>query len=396
MILIDDIKYIYENELIPLCTKIKNDYSEGAEPTDDDLLNLAKILNKMISTDKGELFCSNVYFTRNTDKMIFGIKVDPFISDQDIISILLDQGEVQFKRYALEIDSKVLDNDITGEQLAAYIVEEIYSIMDTESTERVKDIIAELIAEKDTDIKLRNSINYSQIIKFAFKQILSNVASLIYKDEDAIGMLKVPNQLDIKDTLIHCKENLCLNLHGISEPETMPNLGILQWALMVYEDIKLNIRYAQRTLMDARVYAGSILDIKCIDDTLKSLERAFNEVISEAANLEDNYLSELSLFKSLKTQGLKSIEADLYEYKLQAKNCVEQEEALFIIRQINTRIGIIEDYLASEDISQQEKNKWTAIDMEYRELRQELAKKKLSMRKNVGYYVDYDALDKIE
>ena len=268
--------------------------------------------------------------------------------------------------------------------------------MDPQNIERVKDLIAELIAKNDDSIKIRNSINYSQIIIFAFKHILSNVASLIYKDEDAIGMLNIPNQLEIKDTLMNCRENLCLNLQGILEPESMPSLGILQWALMVYDDIKLNIRSAQKTLMDARMATGSVLEIKCIDDTLKSLERAFNEVITEATNLEDNYLSELSLFKSLKTQGLKSIEADLYEYKLQAKNCVEQEEALFIIRQINTRIGIIEDYLASDDISPQEKNKWIAIDMEYRDLRQELAKKKLSMRKNVGYYVDYDAIDKIE
>ena len=397
MILVDDIKYIYDSELVPICIKIKNDYSDGNLPIESDLLNLAKVLNKVTVTENGDnLYCSNIYFTRNTDKMMFGVRVDPLITDQDMIAILLDQDTVSFKRYELEIDSKALDNDITGDQLAAYIIEEVYSIMSTESIERVKNIIAELVAEKDGDIQIRNSINYSQIIIFAFKQILNNSSSLLYKDEDAIGMLSMPNKLDIKDTLRNCRENLCLCLNGISEPEIAPNLGVLQWALMVYEDIKMNIRNARRTLMDAQVFAGSILDRKNIDLTLKSIERAFNEVLNEAANLEDNYLSELSLFKSLKTQGLKSIEADLYEYKLQAKNCVEQEEALFIIRQINTRIGIIEDYLASEDISDSERNKWTAVDMEYRELRQELAKRKLSMRKNVGYFVDYDKLDQYE
>ena len=34
--------------------------------------------------------------------------------------------------------------------------------------------------------------------------------------------------------------------------------------------------------------------------------------------------------------------------------------------------------------------------MEYRALREELVKKKLSMRKNIGYYVDYDKIDQIE
>ena len=398
MILIDDIAYIYNNEMVPVCTKIDNDYSNGNFPAEDDLISLTKILNKIIVTDNGEpICCSNVCFTKNTDKMLFGIKVDPTITDAEIVTILLDQdGVTQFKRYELEIDSKLLDQGITGEQLAAYIVEEVYSIMSSEAIVDVKNAIAEYIANKDGDICLRNSINYSQIIIFAFKQLLNNFASFLHKDDDAVGMLKMPNMLNIKDSLKECRETLCLSLYGFVDPESAPNLGTLEWAFMIYDDIKLNIRMARRNLMDAQAFTGSALELKVIDFTLKSIERAFNEVLSEAAKIEDNYLSELSLFKSLKNQGLKSIEADLYEYKLQAKNCVEQEEALFIIRQINTRIGIIEDYLANEDLSDSEKNKWTAIDMEYRELRQELAKKKLSMRKNVGYFVDYDKLDQYD
>lgn len=392
MILIDDIKYIYENELIPLCIKIKESYDNDSNVTEEELDELKKIVNKCVPG----ITCSGIIYTNNTDHVLFGVKVNPIIPAELMIKFLLDVNENRYINvYNMELDSKLI-YALTGEQIAAYIIEEVYSIMDKSAVETVKDYLAELIALKDGDIHLRNSINYTDILTFAFKSVLTNVASLLYKDREAIGMLEVPNQLEIKDTLYSCIENLNLNVYENDGNETAPNLGVLQWALMVYEDIKLNIKYARTTLNDALMTTGSVLEKRLITDTLKSLQRAFDEVLTESARLEDNYLQELSLFRSLKAQGLKSIEADLYEFKLQAKNCVEQEEALFIIRQINTRIGIIEDYIATENLSEAEKAKWTAVDMEYRELRQELAKKKLSMRKNIGYYVDYDKLDQIE
>ena len=173
-------------------------------------------------------------------------------------------------------------------------------------------------------------------------------------------------------------------------------MGCLEWALMIYDDIQTNIRYAEEILNTAKIGTASQLEINEINLTLKCLRRAYNEVINEAAILEDKVVNEISIFKSLKKSGLKSIENDLYEFKMQVKTCVEQEEALFILKQINTRIGILDDYLQTEDLSEDERNKWSAIDVEYRALREELVKKKLSMRKNIGYYVDYDKIDQIE
>ena len=390
MILIDQIKYIYENELIPVCDNILNEYSKGDIAGVNALMpSLSDIINKCIPFSK----CSSVIFTLNTDKVLFGIRVNPFISNESMIKIILDAGEVSYDLYEMEIDSKLLDN-ISSEEIAAYIIEEICSVLNPAATERVKDIIADLIAEKDGCVKFRESIYYTNIIEFAFKTTLNNVASLLYKNKEAIGMLEIPNGLNLAEILIFTRENLSKSPYGIDEPETAPNLGVLQWALMIYDDVKINMQFAKRVLNDALLSTGSAIEIKLIKETLKSLDKALSQILVEAKNLEDNYLGEISLFKAIKSQGLKSIEADLYEFKLQAKNCVEQEEALYIIRQINTRIGIIEDYLNTEQLSDAEKNKWLAIDAEYRELRAELAKKKLSMRKNVGYYVDYDKLDK--
>ena len=172
MILIDQIKYIYENELIPICDKILNEYSAGNNNNINALMpELNDIINKCIPYSK----CASITFTLNTDKVLFGVRVNPFISNEDMIKIILDAGEIKYNLYEVELDSKLLDIS-TAEEISAYLIEEICSVLNPAATERVKDIIAELIAEKDSCVKFRESIYYTNIIEFAFKVTLNNVS----------------------------------------------------------------------------------------------------------------------------------------------------------------------------------------------------------------------------
>lgn len=393
MKLIEDIKYIYDNRIVTLCNNIKNAVSSASEPSNEDLFSLKQAINECLEN----YTCSNIIFTFNTDKILFGVKVSPTISDPEMINIIAADPSYHpvFVQYQLEIDSKLVEN-VSGEELAALIMEDICVTMDPLSAERVQDLLALLVADKGSALSIRASVNYTQILIYAFKETLYKVASIVFRPKESLAMNEITSGLDIKDILDNLQENLKITLYGFSDVETAPKMGCLEWALMIYDDIQTNIRYAEEILNTAKIGTASQLEINEINLTLKCLRRAYNEVINEAAILEDKVVNEISIFKSLKKSGLKSIENDLYEFKMQVKTCVEQEEALFILKQINTRIGILDDYLQSEDLSEDERNKWSAIDMEYRALREELVKKKLSMRKNIGYYVDYDKIDQIE
>ena len=393
MKLIEDIKYIYDNRIVTLCNNIKNAVSSASEPSNEDLFSLKQAINECLEN----YTCSNIIFTFNTDKILFGVKVSPTISDPEMINIIAADPSYHptFVQYQLEIDSKLVEN-VSGEELAALIMEDICVTMDPLSAERVQDLLALLVADKGSALSIRASVNYTQILIYAFKETLYKVTSIIFRPKESLAMNEITSGLDIKDILDNLQENLKITLYGFSDVETAPKMGCLEWALMIYDDIQTNIRYAEEILNTAKIGTASQLEINEINLTLKCLRRAYNEVINEAAILEDKVVNEISIFKSLKKSGLKSIENDLYEFKMQVKTCVEQEEALFILKQINTRIGILDDYLQAEDISEDERNKWSAIDMEYRALREELVKKKLSMRKNIGYYVDYDKIDQIE
>lgn len=393
MKLMEDIKYIYDNRIVTLCNNIKNAVSSASEPSNEDLFSLKQAINECLEN----YTCSNIIFTFNTDKILFGVKVSPTISDPEMINIIAADPSYHpaFVQYQLEIDSKLVEN-VSGEELAALIMEDICVTMDPLSAERVQDLLALLVADKGSALSIRASVNYTQILIYAFKETLYKVTSIIFRPKESLAMNEITSGLDIKDILDNLQENLKITLYGFSDVETAPKMGCLEWALMIYDDIQTNIRYAEEILNTAKIGTASQLEINEINLTLKCLRRAYNEVINEAAILEDKVVNEISIFKSLKKSGLKSIENDLYEFKMQVKTCVEQEEALFILKQINTRIGILDDYLQTEDLSEDERNKWSAIDVEYRALREELVKKKLSMRKNIGYYVDYDKIDQIE
>ena len=62
-------------------------------------------------------------------------------------------------------------------------------------------------------------------------------------------------------------------------------------------------------------------------------------------------------------------------------------EALAIIRQMNSRIGMIDDYLMTEKLSDAESKRWHELSSKYRMLREELAKKTTYSEKFYGLFV---------
>ena len=82
---------------------------------------------------------------------------------------------------------------------------------------------------------------------------------------------------------------------------------------------------------------------------------------------------------------------------MRIKNCETEEDALYILRGINTRLSILEDYLNNTpDLSDTERKRWELVATKYRELREQLAKKKIVNKKQYGLFFDYDQLDQLD
>ena len=388
-VLIELKKEVFDNELIPVCTELKNAITNG-EAVNNKSESLRKIINNIFD----DIICTSVIFTYNTDKIFFGIRVNPIITDSDILKIVVDDApfEEPIKNYNIEIDLSIF-NHLNGIDVASYIVEEIASITSINAIENVRYVIDSILAEEEDSIEIRQSINYSQLLIFGVKDTMNKIASLIYKDEDTIGINPYSEAFGNKESLREIAGIIKSNIFGEENVTASPNLSILRWVLLIYKDVTTNYAMAKDTLETALQTTGSVLEKREVEKTLNCIKKAYYEVISEA--VVEEAVKGFSLFKSLKINGLRAIEDDLYEYKIRIKNCEDQEEAMYILRQINTRISILEDYLRNTEVSDSERERWENVILCYRNLRMELSKLKIANKKSYGIFVDYDKIDSI-
>ena len=103
----------------------------------------------------------------------------------------------------------------------------------------------------------------------------------------------------------------------------------------------------------------------------------------------------MSLAAQIKYSGLKSLEDDIYEYRMRIKNVETENDAIYIVRQINNRMGLISDYLENEDLSELDRERFFKLYDKYDSLREELSKKSIYNRKMYGLFVDYNALQQM-
>ena len=77
-----------------------------------------------------------------------------------------------------------------------------------------------------------------------------------------------------------------------------------------------------------------------------------------------------------------------------ARNADTADEAMYALRQINARLAILEDYIRNNELDEIEKQRWTELYIKYRQIRDDLAKKKIYNKRNYGVFFDYNQLDK--
>jgi hypothetical protein len=342
----------------------------------------------------------DIIYTTNTDKMLFALRVNPAISPADVVNIITGDERSKLSKYTLEFDSKLFEAGLTGEELSAYIIYEISSMVDSyEIIDRLRADIDLYLCDNDDTISLRDSGVYSQLLIFAVKDALIKLSSCLYK-ADSADLLnnKWIEATDLEESLVSAHDKLLGSENGSGDLLRASNSTILHWAFVVYRHMDINSSVVKSTLKDAICYTGSRLDIAEIEKTIKAVDSIDSSLLYENASLDTFFnktgmssLTEGSLFKGLKKNGLRSIEDSLYEYSLRIKNLETEEDAMYVMRSINARLNILDDYLYSEvDISDNDRKHWQMVADRYRALREELVKKKIWNRKNYGLFYDYN------
>ena len=128
--------------------------------------------------------CVDFVFTENIDNILFGIFVNPTVTNMDLMNILIESDDMEFDRYMIEIDSKIL-SILDAAEIAAYIVEDISNIMYPNAIHQLRAYIDAILLAEDSAIDIRNSINYNAILIFAIKSTLYKISSLLYRLDNA-------------------------------------------------------------------------------------------------------------------------------------------------------------------------------------------------------------------
>lgn len=380
---VDKISLI-NDKLTGVCAQLKDIITSGA-PFNSSQPMVADVLNEIFPENQ----CIDVILTKNTDNMFFGVIVNPTITNVDLMSILVDTDDVDLDRYVVEIDSKavcLLDPD----DLAVYLVRDIDAMMNKGAIADVRAYLDILLAKQDDSIDLKNSINYSNILIYGIKHTMRQLTALSYNLNDkALSSSRLGTVVD----------NIKRAVPALSSVVQSPEMGILAWCLLIYRNLDTEYKEAIEVLTNAKSSTGSQVEKDEVDKVVKALRRASSESIAESVQYDMLHEKGFSLFKSLKKNGLRGIEDDLFEYKVRIKNCTEQEDAIYILRCINTRLGILEDYLDNNEVGDREREHWMSVMDQYRMLRYEVGKKKFqSASKNFNAFlnIDYDALDALD
>ena len=370
-------------------------------PNMSNLADLRTIINSIFDENK----CLDVLYTLNTDKQFFGIRINPAMSASDATVILSTDEKVRLVNYQIEFDSKLFDIGLSGDELVAITIYEIASMMDnTEIFDNLRALIDCNGVTNDDVISIRDSVNYAQLIIFAIKDTMYKLSSMIFKDEPE-DLLANPATAatETGESLLSAREKIISSISGLGDTFRTPKPVILEWMFLMYRDMKINSGIISDTLNDAKAFTASRLEIAEIDKTLDAVNRIDSSII-ESKNIDLNHffekkhlssLNEISLFRSLKKNGLRGIENELYEYTMRVKNCTDADDAYLVMRGINNRLGVLEDYIYSEQLSDSDRRHWEEVAQAYRDLRVILSKKKLE-GKQYGLFFDYNKLDELD
>lgn len=376
--MIRQIRYDFDDLEMACAEIIDSDGKRG-------LTNLKKELNRFFKDSN----CKEILFTKS-DTLFFGMCVYPQVTKELVVEILQDDKNVRFKEYSIEIDSKILNPmlGITPRELLAMVLHEVGHIVnDNGPVDEVRKVIALQLTKNGDSLNIPKTAQYYTIISYGIKDTVRKLTSMlfVYRDGEVLADEFV-HMCGYGEDLNSIFNKICKSGMKIND-RTANKLTALAWVLAVYKEIKIKRIPALKLLEKMHGISGSQLEkremeimsnaIRTIDDssvneccdyTNTELYYVFNESKTEIKQSKYAQLRKESAIKNIR-----KFEQDLYEYKMRIRHVVDEDDAYYLMRMINTRISVIEDFLDHERLSEQEHKRWWGLLEKYYSLREELA-----------------------
>ena len=360
---------------------------EAGNATPENLRTIKSELNRFFT----DSVCKDVLFTNNTDKMFFGAKVIAMIDADDIYDYLMDNDARRIGSYIIELDSHLFDPilDLTPGELTAVVLHEVgHMVADAEPIENARKALNVYLAANKDHVKITDRIHYKEILAYGLKDYLSKTRSMFYvgdKSEIYADEFAIAYKFDA--SLRNAYDKIVRNNIKLYENSEISKFIVFGWALSIYKNLKIRRIGAIKTLNRAKILTGSRLEQLEIDNVIRRINR-----IDDSALLESSGAFKLKMKEKMRKHrihNLRTVEDTYYELAMRVKNVEEEDEALYIMRQLNNCISIIEDYRSCGECDDYEISQWEDTLKRFMELRQRLSDSVIYKNKNYGLFINY-------
>lgn len=333
--------------------------------------------------------CEQVIFTKNTDKLFFGMTTYCQLGTYDVVEVIGGSEPIRIRRYSIEIDSKLLELGLTSRELTAVLLHEVgHVVNDSTPIEEVRKAVDKYMAEYNTTIDINNSEDLLYLFRFAVQDSIRKTKSLFTRNDEEILADEFVFRCGYGEDLERAFRKIRGSALTINK-NVSNKLITLQWAFQIYKNIGIHRLGAIKTLNKAKGLTGSELEKKELDIVINGLNNKKNVTESSIELIRET--SKNSLPEKLRRKGLRSIEEDIYEYQMRIRNVESEDEAIVLMRQINSRMSILDDYIYnSQNVDKKELERWEKVYDKYELLRQELSKKTIYNNKSYGLWLDYN------
>lgn len=367
---------------------IFDDALEHAKLSSNNLRGIKKELNNFFRDSK----CEQVYYTENTDKMFFGIKVYARIDADKIYEYLMGTDDIRISAYTLEYDSHLFNPTLglTAKEIVALTLHEIgHVVNDTTPIDNARKYLDEYLAKNHETLKMSDSYHYREILAYALKDFIAKQGSSFYASsvdevlaDDFVRMYGYSEYLD------SAMQSILQNQNNLYSKTDVDKFSVFMWTLSIYKDLGSRRIGAIRTLNRAKALTGSALEKMEIQNVIRRISRVDDAALMEASGI--NFSQKIkSRMKKMRADTMKSLEDDFYELNMRIRNVEDEDDALYLMRQINTRISLIDDYVNSEDLSASEAKRWGETLDKFKRIRDELSNTMVYKGKSYGLFVPY-------
>lgn len=370
-------------------------------------LDIKNELNKFFKDSE----CLNVHLTVNTDKMFFGMKINPEIDAENIYDYLFGNNNIRIDKYTVEIDSKMfnipnalpatepeLENEMppesdsipTSSEVLAVLIYEIARITnDYTPMNLVRDYLNSYLADNKESFSISSSIHYKEILAYGIKDFISKKNSFFYIDNEAdLRANEFINACELADALANAQMKIKKAFKKFYEDSDIAQVTVFAWTLRLYKSLRFRRVGALQLLSKAKLLTGSRIEKAEMESLSRRIVR-----IDDDALLESVLSKAKAKLRKMKFDAVRSLDDEYYELNMRCRNVEDEADALYLMRQINSKIGIISEYLNDKNLTESQKKDLFDSLSRFQELRDKLSKTAVYKSKAFGIYVNYPDLD---